>query len=206
MLAFLDESGDPGFKPDQGSSRYFIVALIVFESDDHAQRVDERIDELRRELRLHPQYEFKFNKLSRDFRIAFLRAANPFHFRYYGVVVNKEKLYGPGFKFKESFYKYVSRMVFTNARSYLKEAYVVIDGSGSREFRTSFDRYLRARMNEEHLVIRKVKIQDSHRNNLLQLADMIVGALARSYGEKRDAADYREVIRRHEAAVQFWPQ
>ena len=34
MLVYVDESGDAGLKISQGSSPYFVVALIVF--DDHA--------------------------------------------------------------------------------------------------------------------------------------------------------------------------
>jgi hypothetical protein len=206
MLAFLDESGDPGFKPGQGSSRYFAVALVLFEVAEHAEAADRRVDELRAEMKLHPRFEFHFNKLNRDGRVAFLRAINREQFTYYGVVVDKTKLYSPGFRYKESLFKYVNRMVFTNAGPKLQRAIVVIDGSGSRDFRISLDRYLRGRMNEDREMIRKVKIQDSHRNNLLQVADMVVGALARSFGEKRDAAEYRRVIRRHEINVQVWPQ
>lgn len=144
--------------------------------------------------------------MSRDLRMSFLRALAPYEYLYYGVVINKSRLFGEGFRYKESFYKYVTRMVFNNARPYLRRATVVIDGSGSREFRQSLDRYLRLRMNEEREVIRKVKIQNSNRNNLLQLADMVVGALARSFSSKGDAKDYRELIRRHEVHVQVWPR
>ncbi|MFA5033728.1 MAG: DUF3800 domain-containing protein [bacterium] len=33
MLVFLDDSGDPGFKVEKGSSPVFVIALVVF--DDH---------------------------------------------------------------------------------------------------------------------------------------------------------------------------
>ena len=29
MQIFIDESGDPGFKIEEGSSRFFIVALVI---------------------------------------------------------------------------------------------------------------------------------------------------------------------------------
>lgn len=206
MLAYLDESGDPGFKVNAGSSRYFVVALVVFEDEVVAERVDQRVAELRRELRFHPQYEFKFNKLNRELRVQFLRAVSSFPLRYYGVVLNKEAVYGPGFQHKESFYKYVSRVVCTNAQSYLREATVVIDGSGSREFRRSMDAYLRRQTNTDRQAIRRVQMRDSRGSNLLQVADMIAGALARSFSDKFDADDYRSLIRPREAHVQFWPK
>ena len=63
MLAFIDESGDPGLKLDSGSSSLFIVVLLAFDDHDEAQITDERIDSLRRELGLSDRLEFHFNKL-----------------------------------------------------------------------------------------------------------------------------------------------
>jgi hypothetical protein len=36
MLAFIDESGDSGLKIDDGSSKYFVVSLVVFEEPKEA--------------------------------------------------------------------------------------------------------------------------------------------------------------------------
>ncbi len=30
MLVFIDDSGDPGFKFEKGSSKYFVIALVIF--------------------------------------------------------------------------------------------------------------------------------------------------------------------------------
>jgi hypothetical protein len=100
-------------------------------------------------------------------------------------------------------------LVFENAKPYLDHATVVIDGSGSREFRRQLGSYLRKRINDkkgDNRFIGKVKIQESHRNNLLQMADMICGAIARSYSGKGDARTYRNLISHREIYVQFWPK
>jgi hypothetical protein len=55
-------------------------------------------------------------------------------------------------------------------------------------------------------IIGKIKIQDSNRNNLLQLADMICGAVARSYTQKEDAKTYRALVAHREIYVQLWPK
>ncbi len=209
MLVFIDESGDPGLKLESGSSPYFVVALVSFNDHDEAAAVDQRIHLLRRELRLHEQFEFRFNHLKQELREAFLRAVAPYDFFYFGIVINKRKLHGPGFKFKEPFYKYTCSLVFENARPRLSNAIVVIDGSGSRDFRRQLGTYVRRRMNDQGpsgKLIRKVKMQDSHRNNLLQLADMISGAIARAYSGKPDAAIYRRLVKHREIFVQFWPR
>jgi hypothetical protein len=210
MLVFIDESGDPGLKLDSGSSEHFTVTMVVFEDNDEAQAADDRITRLRSELWFRPDSEFKFNKLSRAHRERFLRELISYDFFYLSIVINKARLNGPGFKFKESFYKYACSLVFENAKPYLTDATVVIDGSGSKEFKRQLATYLRKRVNEEKSNcrhIKKIKLQDSTSNNLLQLADMVCGAVAKSY--KKDAPDggvYRKIISAREISVRFWPR
>jgi hypothetical protein len=55
-------------------------------------------------------------------------------------------------------------------------------------------------------VIKKVKAQQSHANNLLQLADMVCGAVARSFrAGKKEAGGYRKIIEPKELSVEIWP-
>jgi hypothetical protein len=209
MLVFIDESGDPGLKLESGSTDYFIVTLVAFEENEEALATDQRIQLLKRELNFPPEFEFHFNKVKGAYRETFLAAVAGFSWFYFSNVINKRKLTGPGFKFKESFYKYACGLVFENAKPYLDNATVVIDGSGSREFRRELGTYLRKRINDkkgDSRFIGKIKLQDSQSNNLLQLADMVCGAVARSYSQKDDAKTYRRLIAHREIYVQFWPK
>ena len=209
MLVFIDESGDPGMKLGEGSSSYFTVVLVAFEENDEALAADQRIQLLKRELGFAANFEFHFNKLRADYRRQFLSAVAAYNFFYFGIVINKQNLTGPGFKFRDSFYKYACGLVFENAKPYLSKATVVVDGSGTRMFRRQLASYLRRRLHEpkrDDQFIGKVKLQDSKSNNLLQFADMICGAVARSYSGKADAREYRALISHQEIYVQFWPK
>ena len=210
MLVFVDESGDPGLKLDQGSSKYFIVTIVLFEEDEEAEAAELRINLLRRELRLASNFEFHFSENKATIRTAFLKAIEPYNFFYFGIVINKEKLYGEGFKFKEPFYKYACGLVFENAKQYLYQATVIFDGSGSKDFRRQLHRYLKRKINHKdrrYSYIKKVKIQDSSRNNLIQMADMICGAIRRSFrSDAKQDQQYRDIIRHREIYVQFWPK
>jgi hypothetical protein len=209
MLVFVDESGDPGLKTEQGSSRYFVVALVIFQDNDEAQAADDRITLLRREMRLNPRFEFSFNRCRKDFREQFLSAVAPYQFFYYGIAINKDpnKLWGGGFQHKESFYKYTCSLVFENAKAFLNNATVIIDGSGSRDFRRQLESYFKRRINEPgQRFINKVKVGKSSANNLLQLADMVAGSIARSFSAKGDATLYRAIISHREMYVQLWPK
>ena len=206
MLVFIDESGDTGLKVSAGSSRYFVVSLVIFEDHEEAYACDCEIEALKSRLHINVDGEFKFSKLNRDKRIFFLKAVLPFSFYYFGIVIDKDprKLYGNGFKFKDSFYKYACNLVFQNAKPYLRDAIVVIDGSGTRDFKRQLQAYLRKKIGSG--IIKKIKIQDSSKNNLIQLADMVAGALHRNVSQKNDRNEYRKILGLKEMRVQIWPK
>ena len=62
MLVFIDDSGDPGFKFERGSSRYFIVLILIFNDELEAEKTAVAIKELRRNLGFPDDAEFKFSK------------------------------------------------------------------------------------------------------------------------------------------------
>lgn len=206
MLVYIDESGDTGLKTYNGSSLYFVVSLVLFENNEEAIVCDQRIELLKKELRFNKNKEFKFNKLKREERIAFIHSVLPYSFFYFRIVIDKDpkKLYGDGFKVKESFYKYACSLVVENAKSYLHEAIVVIDGSGSREFKKQLQFYLKRKTGMG--IIKKVKIQNSCNNNLIQLTDIIAGSIHRSFSNKGDKEVYRRLLGTKEMRVQKWPK
>jgi len=208
MLVFIDESGDTGRKLEKGSSRYFVISLLIFDDHEEANNCDQRISLLRKELKLSNDYEFHFYENSNTIRESFLSAINPYQFMYFSVVVDKDpdKLFGEGFKTKESFYKYVCQMLFTNARGYLDRAIVVLDKSGSPDFRLRLEKYLRSKMNCEKEIIKKLKQQRSTSNNLLQLADYISGIINRKHLNKKDWEKFYRFIKAKELSIQVWPK
>ncbi|MFA6028093.1 MAG: DUF3800 domain-containing protein [Patescibacteria group bacterium] len=209
MLIFVDESGDTGRKLNKGSSRYFIIAIVIFSESEEALNCDKRINQLRREIGKPDNFEFHFTHNSETVRQKFLQAIQPYHFNYFSVVIDKHpnKLWGPGFKDKESFYKYACNMVFTNALFYLDDATAVLDKSGSPDFRNRLAKYLRKRINEQGTgKIKKLKQQRSSANNLLQLADYVSGIINRKVQNKRGWMQYYKYISDKENWVQIWPK
>ena len=189
MLVFIDESGDPGLKIKKGSSRYFTISLIIFEDKEEALSCDQRIGLLKKELGWEADEEFHFKKNSDKIRFAFLRAVAPYNFFYYGIVINKspEKLYGEGFKNKESFYKYACGLVFENAKEKINDSIIVLDESGSLDFKRQLGNYLKKKINKkDRKFIKEIKMQKSNGNNLLQLADYVAGVINRSIQDKKN--------------------
>lgn len=80
MLVFIDESGDPGLKIGKGSSKYFTVALVVFQENAEAEACDQRIELLKREIGWKRHSEFHFQRNSNRVREVFLNAVSPYSF------------------------------------------------------------------------------------------------------------------------------
>lgn len=103
------------------------------------------------------------------------------------IVVRKELIYSDRLRGeKEEFYRFFVKNMVKHDGGLLDNAKVVIDGSGERVFRQDLERHLKHHADG---AIKSVKFADSRRDRLVQLADMTVGAIARSYRPDRKNAD-----------------
>lgn len=209
MLVFLDESGDTGRMTDKGSSQFLVVSVVIFMDEEEALACDKRIDLLRTELGLDSNYEFHYSRNSRPKRFKFLEAVSPYSFTIATVAIDKDpsRLWGDGFNDKKSFYKYACHMVLTNAMPYLDNAKLIIDKSGGDTFAGELKRYLKNKFKtDESDKIKKLKTQDSHKNNLLQLADYCASISNRKLQRKSDASEYYNYLSHKIVSLQRWPK
>ena len=200
MLVFIDDSGDPGFKFKKGSSKFFVIASVIFVDELEVERTAVAIKELKRLLRFPDDVEFKFNKSRKEVREKFLQAINKFDFYIRCLVIDKSVIYSEELKNnKNSFYSYAIKLLLKYSKGSILNAKVKIDGSGDRFFRRNFLGYLRQQLNSgDRKIIKNCKLVNSKGNVLIQMADMVAGSIRRSYdANKSDAASYRAIISRH---------
>jgi hypothetical protein len=50
MLAFIDESGDPGFRVSKGSSAIFVTSMVMFPDSASALSTQRKIEALQKKL------------------------------------------------------------------------------------------------------------------------------------------------------------
>ena len=104
VVAFADEFGTNSFDFDtQGS--HFIAASVIINRDE-LEEIEKQIEEVRKKY--FQTGEIKSNKVGKDHRrrLIILKELSKINFTVYGVVIDKSKLYGEGFKYKKSFYKF----------------------------------------------------------------------------------------------------
>lgn len=195
MLVLIDESGDPGFKIARGSTPHFVVAMVIFRDFKQAEAASKAIGTARVQLRVKP--EFKFNKCSHPARDGFFEAIHPYSFAVRALVVDKARIYSDNLREdKERFYNYFVKLLLEHDNGVLQGARIKIDGSGDREFKQELEKYLRQQCQAGKIA--SVKFSESHRDNLIQLADMAAGAIARSYrnDDRKHADRWRKMLAR----------
>lgn len=200
-LVFIDDSGDPGFKFDKGSSNFFVISAVIFDDSLEAEKMAVAIKDLRRNLKFpEDNFEFKFAHSSKEVREKFLSAVSKFNFRIRFLIVDKRIIRSDELKNnKNSFYGYIIKTLLKYSNNSILEAKVKIDGSGDRVFRKSFASYLKNGLNSsQKKVIKKLELVDSKKNVLIQLADMVAGAEFRYFeyaNSKKDFAMYRNIFK-----------
>lgn len=206
MLIFIDESGDTGFKFEHGSSQFFTMSLIIFENHDEAIKCNKSIADLKRGLGWNDSAEFHFKRNSDKIRIKFLKNVSKFDFAYYGIVIDKTsfKYKVKEFKNREYFYSYICFQVIESAQKQLIQADVVIDKNSNPEFMNRLSKFLKKKININQKRIKKIKMQRSEANSLLQLADYVAGIINRSVVNKKNNTDeYRRILKAKEVGVKI---
>lgn len=193
MLVLIDESGDPGFKLDKGSTKHFVAAMVVFRDFKQAEACSATIKTLR--LQLPHSGEFKFNKSDSRVKDSFFEAMRAHSFEVWALVIDKTLIRSENLRRNdEKFYNYFVKLLL-DCGAKLEGARVKIDGSGDREFKDQLQRYLKRSLPAGS--VSSVKFADSQKDDLIQLADMVVGAIARSYRtseERSKARRWRDML------------
>ncbi len=207
MLAFIDESGDTGRKLLNNSSRYLVVAVIIFQNNSDAQACDDAIHQLRRELNLRAAYEFHYADNSPRVKEAFIRKVSVHRFTYHVCIINKaaDSLTDASLEYGKELYKFAISKAIESAEPHLRNASVIIDESGGKRFGRELSAHLRQNLRDKGMErsARKLAMKNSEGNNLLQLADYVAGIVNRALqGRQREMSFMTQYLAPHEIGRQ----
>ncbi len=181
MFVFIDESGDPGIN---SNNSLFVLASIKFITSNDAKKTDEAIENLKNNLSYN-NFEFHFSKNSDFLKEQFFNNVTSSRFIINAVVVDKALIRNRFLKTEpRKFYNYFLRILLE--RTKLNDAKIVIDGRGQPAMKRSLKKYLNKHTSNQ---IRALMMEDSKKDNLLQLADMIAGAIARAHTQRSNRTD-----------------
>lgn len=202
QLVFIDDSGDPGFKTQEGSSTHFVIACVIFDNVLDAEETALTIKRYKQELGWKETREFKFNKTHKKYIKELLRRVAHCPFRVRAILIDKSHIYSRELMNKhDSFYNFAIKEVL--AKSMLKEADIRLDGHSGREYKRSAATYFRRELNKSSRRVAKVRFVDSNTNVLIQLADLVAGSILRTTQlDKTDCGEYAAIM--HERVEDIW--
>ena len=208
MLGFVDESGDTGFRFDRNSSPCFVVAMVLVPSDDEAQSIGHTIDDLKADLG-KPSMEFHFAKTDDKTREKFFTAVRKHDFKVIASVCKKSGIQSlKGNHAGILLASFSTLMEYARDTGLLDSANIKYDEAGNNAFQKKLSSSLLAKVNgpDAGRFIKRCEPQRSAGNNLLQLVDMICGAVARPYNKPaRESQDLLKIIKHRVYPVHEWP-
>ncbi len=185
QLAYLDEFGDSSFDfANQNTSSHFIITAIIIDQEIE-KSLEKELDLVR--IKHFQTGEIKSSKVSDndERRLKILTDFDSLDYKIYSLIVDKKKLYGQGFRYKQSFYKKLHSIVDRELFKLFPNLQITADEHGSTEFMTGFVSYIKKNHIPDLFDQSGFRFIDSHGNLTVQLADFISGTLARCFDERK---------------------
>ena len=195
---FVDESGDPGLHSFKGVP-YFVLAMVQLPNHDPI----EAFGKVRRELRVSPTFEFHFHPMTDSQKRVFFRAITDIQFRARTAVFLKNPIPPTfeGLNGTEVFIRLVTELVLRASPLDIEDDVLVLDGI-AEPIRKALRIHLSGacRQARRKRPFKKIVSGDSRREDGLQLADMVAGAV-REHVWRKDS-EYLNAFR--ERVVDLW--
>lgn len=193
MYLYLDESGDLGFNFKGGSSRYFVVALLLAKDPKPLGRClkKARHPKLGKDLKERP--ELKASQTSEKIQKIVLRCIAQKEVEIHTIVMYKPRVRKYLREEKEKLYNYVCGLLIEDcAQLSLPEVTLVVDRRGGRRIVREFNRYIRfkaeARMSQGEYPTRlRIYHKSSQSDPGLQAVDFVCHGVWRSFELKNPA-------------------
>lgn len=196
MLITIDDSGGPGLKPGKGVTSYFAIAAIYFSTDSDAEKTKRKIQKLKSDLHWLNRREFKFRKDRPETKRLFFEAVKRERFSASVVLLNKSELDERKYaKDSSKLYNTAILRAIQGLGVELDQAHIYIDGENGNDYRKRAKTFFRKNLPSG--AIKELSYVDSVDDPLIQLADMVVGAVRYTLEDKKDADDYFHMIKKH---------
>lgn len=179
MHVYLDDSGDAGMKFDSGSSRFLIMSACVFKDVDAIRPLADSINACRQEHR-HNR-EFKYSKTKERIADSFFESLQGHPFSVRAICIDKAKIYSKSLSEAPNGLKnYAVMQLLTHSFGEVRDAKLFVDGQDLRAFgMTGQDYFMKSVNSRVPGTLSQVQFADSAQNVMIQLADMVAGAIHR---------------------------
>jgi len=207
VVAFADEFGNNSFDfKNQGS--HFIIASVIMNQDE-LSGIQQHLEIVRKKY--FQTGEIKSSKVKHNHkrRILILNELKSINFSVYAVVIDKRKLSGEGFKFKQSFYKFLNGILYKELYRTFPQLELKVDEHGGNDFMRSFKKYVEKNHIRNLFTGSEFNIKKSHNDLGVQLADFIAGTLGYIFDENKkseESANFAEILSTKLTSLNHFPK
>lgn len=207
VIAFADEFGNNSFDfKTQGS--HFIIASVIMNLDE-LETINSQLEAIR--TKYFQTGEIKSNKVKGNHqrRLLILNSLKEINFNIYAVVIDKKKLFGEGFKYKQSFYKYLNGILYKELYRTYPQLELIVDEHGTNEFMNGFKKYVEKNHIRNLFSGSDFNIQKSHNDLGVQLADFIAGTLGYIFDDLKKSeksAEFEKLISTKLISLNHFPK
>lgn len=194
ITAFADEFGNNSFEFDtQGT--HFIVAAVIVNGEDMST-LDEQIQHIRKKHKFQTG-ELKSSKVGKNHtrRLAILEDLVKLDLSVYAVIIDKRELYGEGFTYKKSFYKFLNNLLYKEMYRTFPRLDLYVDEHGGNDFMKEFRRYVEKNHSRNLFAGSDFNILASESNHFIQVADFVAGTLGYIYDELKQSDESKTFMR-----------
>ncbi|MEI6949891.1 DUF3800 domain-containing protein [Paraflavisolibacter sp. H34] len=207
ILAYADEYGNNSFDFTTQGTHFIVAAVILKESEKESTEVS--LEAIRKKY-FHTG-EIKSRKVGDNhaYRLQVLRELAGLNFNVYALVVDKEKLYGEGFRHKDPFYKYLSGLLYKELYKAYPKLRLFVDEQGDNDFLRSFKKYVYLNHIRDLFSGSEFETGSSSGSLLIQLADFIAGTLGRCFDRSKDLSHrekFLEVLEPRLSGLNYFPR
>ncbi|WPO84580.1 DUF3800 domain-containing protein [Chryseobacterium sp. JJR-5R] len=150
-------------------------------------------------MKIFPKGEIKSSKIKDNHkrRLLILKEIVKLKFNIYSVVVDKSQLYGEGFRYKKSFYKYLNGILYKELYKTFPKLELKVDEYGGNDFMLEFKEYVRQNHIRTLFESSEFFVNESDQELGIQVADLIAGTLGYIFdGHKKSSysEEFLEII------------
>ena len=197
-----DEAGDASFRFDRGATRHFVIAIVGTGQPDTLR---EALRQLRRQYNLPPWYEFSFhNTTSTHLRTALWETLPQLAFCVWAVIADKERLPDAFLAMHpRAFHVFFTTEAIRLIPEPEREGSVLLLDEFDRSGKTLAEVKRTLKLRHIRRGFKKIRARRSRSDDLVQIADLVAGAVLRRYAKGDDRA-YRALEPKVQVLLEFW--
>lgn len=186
LYIYMDESGDLGFNFEKGSSKNFVITLVVTNNDAPLCRCMKKARDKILQKKLHQRPELKANESNEQVISRVLNEFLKIDAQVHYIVVNKERVYEYLRTNKKKLYNYIAGIILQETKIVFNKIVLKVDKREPKLIaRQDFDQYI-----TEKLKSSGVDVDICHLSSVndqgLQVVDHVCWSIFRKYERADD--------------------